>query len=223
MLIFKWNFRCRCCRCCRCCLSTLMTTGGKAWRKIVVRDTIFYFQNSTQAVAVLKIVYTNNWWTALQFISRLLNMDLWRTTTLRLLEILTSYFWHYYQFSMHLVLNTRKKSIALNRWPFLGLSQWFRIMYLLTEWEGRTGKYLARGHGVRTERSEVPAPWTRAKYFPVRPDLIQSISILLYDHRAFPFFFSFFFFNFRVIKFVMFAYVALFDRKVGIYIATKLF
>ena len=28
-------------------------------------------------------------------------------------------------------------------------------MYLLTEWEGRTGKYLARGRGVRTERSEV--------------------------------------------------------------------
>ena len=26
-------------------------------------------------------------------------------------------------------------------------------MYLLTEWEGRTGKYLARGQGVRTERS----------------------------------------------------------------------
>ena len=62
-------------------------------------------------------------------------------------------------------------------------------MYLLTEWEGRTGKYLARGHGVRTERSEVRAPWPRAKYFPVRPDLTQSISILSYDHRAFPFFF----------------------------------
>ena len=28
-------------------------------------------------------------------------------------------------------------------------------MYLLTEWEGRTGKYLARGQGVRTEGSEV--------------------------------------------------------------------
>ena len=28
-------------------------------------------------------------------------------------------------------------------------------MYLLTEWEDRTGKYLARGQGVRTERSEV--------------------------------------------------------------------
>ena len=30
----------------------------------------------------------------------------------------------------------------------------FRNMRLLTEWEGRTGKYLARGHAVRTERSE---------------------------------------------------------------------
>ena len=33
-----------------------------------------------------------------------------------------------------------------------------RIMYLLTEWEGWTGKYLARGHGVRTERSKVREP-----------------------------------------------------------------
>ena len=32
------------------------------------------------------------------------------------------------------------------------------IMYLLTEWEGRTGKYLARGQGVRIERSEVRTP-----------------------------------------------------------------
>ena len=31
------------------------------------------------------------------------------------------------------------------------------IMYLLTKWEGRMGKYLARGHGVRTERSKVRA------------------------------------------------------------------
>ena len=55
-------------------------------------------------------------------------------------------------------------------------------MYLLTEWEGRTGKYLARGQGVRTERSEVRTSCPRAKYFPVRPDLTQSISILSYDH-----------------------------------------
>ena len=26
------------------------------------------------------------------------------------------------------------------------------IMYLFTEWEGRMGKYLAWGHGIRTER-----------------------------------------------------------------------
>ena len=31
-------------------------------------------------------------------------------------------------------------------------------MYLLTEWEGRTGKYLVRGQGVRTERSEARTP-----------------------------------------------------------------
>ena len=34
----------------------------------------------------------------------------------------------------------------------------YNHMYLLTEWDGRTGKYLARGHGVRTESSEVRAP-----------------------------------------------------------------
>ena len=70
-------------------------------------------------------------------------------------------------------------------------------MSLLTEWEGRTGKYLARGHGER-------------------PDLTQSINILLYDHRSFLFFFFF-----RVIKFGMFTYVAHFDRKVEIYMATN--
>ena len=30
-------------------------------------------------------------------------------------------------------------------------------MYLLTEWEGRTGIYLERGQDVRTERSDVLA------------------------------------------------------------------
>ena len=49
-------------------------------------------------------------------------------------------------------------------------------MYLLTEWEGRTGKYLARVHGVRTERSEVRAPWPRAEYFsrPARPNSVNK-------------------------------------------------
>ena len=45
-------------------------------------------------------------------------------------------------------------------------------MYLLTEWEGRTGKYLARGPYVLTE----------SQIFSVRPDHTQSLSILSYDH-----------------------------------------
>ena len=93
-------------------------------------------------------------------------------------------------------------------------------MYLLTEWECRTEKYWAHCHGVRTEQHD-----RVAKYFPVRPDLTQSISILSYDPRAFPFslFFSFFFL--RLIKFAIgiFSYVAHFDRNVGIYLATNLF
>lgn len=47
------------------------------------------------------------------------------------------------------------------------------MILLLTEQEGQTGKYLTRGHGVRTERNVVP----KAKYFPVQPDLTQSIGI----------------------------------------------
>ena len=31
--------------------------------------------------------------------------------------------------------------------------------YLLTKWEGRTGKYLARGHDVRTERNHYKNPF----------------------------------------------------------------
>ena len=85
-----------------------------------------------------------------------------------------------------------------------------KIMHLLTEWEGRTGKYLAPGLGG-------------SNIF----DLTQSIRILLYDRRAFPFFFLLFIylFIFRVIKFAigMFTYVAHFNRKFEIYIATKLF
>ena len=74
---------------------------------------------------------------------------------------------------------------CVGSFPFLGLMlNWDNFMYLLTEWEGRMGK-ICGPRSWRTDR----APGTRAKYFPVRPDLTQSISILLYDHRAFPFFF----------------------------------
>lgn len=40
----------------------------------------------------------------------------------------------------------------------IGIIDYLRLMNdvrVLTEWEGRTGKYLARGQDVRTERSEV--------------------------------------------------------------------
>ena len=69
-------------------------------------------------------------------------------------------------------------------------------MYLLTEL-GRAGR--------ENIWPEVMAYGPSAKYFPVRPDLTQSISILSYDHRAFPFFFP-------EIKFAtgMFTYIAQF-------------
>ena len=88
-----------------------------------------------------------------------------------------------------LEIETIEVDLHKNKRLFYFVGPPFMNMYLLTEWEGRTGKYLARGDGVRTERSEVRAPWPRDKYFPVRPDLTQSISILSYDYRAFPFFF----------------------------------
>ena len=56
---------------------------------------------------------------------------------------------------------------------------------------------------------------------PARPNSVKKHFIIWPPRFSFfSFFFFFFFFNFRVIKFVMFTYVALFDRKVGIYIAT---
>ena len=61
-------------------------------------------------------------------------------------------------------------------------------MYLLFEWEGRTGKYVAQGHGVWTEHSKVRALWPR-------PYLTQSIGILSYEHSTFPFFLFLFFFG----------------------------
>ena len=48
------------------------------------------------------------------------------------------------------------------------------IMYLLTEWEGRTGKYLARGQSVRTERSEVRSPDWEPNIFPSGPTLLSQ-------------------------------------------------
>ena len=56
-----------------------------------------------------------------------------------------------------------------------------------------------------------------------RPDLTQSIKILSYDHRGFPYFLFYYFFSGNKISSGMFTYVAHFNRKVGIYITTMLF
>ena len=60
---------------------------------------------------------------------------------------------------------------------------WLICTILCTYWlSGRAGR--------ENIWLEVRASWSRVKYFPVRPDLTQSISILSYDH-----FFSFQFFG----------------------------
>ena len=57
-------------------------------------------------------------------------------------------------------------------------------MYLLTEWAGRTGKYVARGRD-----NTRCASWLRAKYFPVRPYL-QSMTLNLGHIALIPVFVS---------------------------------
>ena len=57
-------------------------------------------------------------------------------------------------------------------------------MYLLTEWAGRTEKYLARGRD-----NTRCASWLRAKYFPVRPYL-QSMTLNLGHIALIPVFIS---------------------------------
>ena len=55
---------------------------------------------------------------------------------------------------------------------------------LCTYWlSGRAGRenIWLKVMAVRNERSEVRTEWPRAKYFSIRPDLTQSISILSYD------------------------------------------
>ena len=57
-------------------------------------------------------------------------------------------------------------------------------MYLLTEWAGRTGKYVARG-----QDNNRCASWLRAKYFPVQPYL-QSMTLNLGHIALIPVFVS---------------------------------
>ena len=55
---------------------------------------------------------------------------------------------------------------------------------LLTEREGRTGKYWPEVVAVRTERSEVRTKTTEGQYSPVRPEQARLVSSLLYGTRV---------------------------------------
>ena len=55
----------------------------------------------------------------------------------------------------------------------------------LIDWAGGPdGKYLGRGHDVRTKRSDFRAPWPSAKCLPVWLKQTQSIRIFLYNHKV---------------------------------------
>ena len=55
---------------------------------------------------------------------------------------------------------------------------------LLTEREGRTGKYWPEVVAVRTERSEIRTKTTEGQYSPVRLELARLVSSLLYGTQA---------------------------------------
>jgi len=55
---------------------------------------------------------------------------------------------------------------------------------LLTEREGRTGKYWPEVVAVQTERSEVRTETTEGQYSPVRLELARLVSSLLHGTRA---------------------------------------
>ena len=74
-----------------------------------------------------------------------------------------------------------KRVVILKCKPHLiGGLQLLLCTYWLSGRAGRENIWL-EVMAVRNERSEVRTEWPRAKYFPVRPDLTQSISILSYD------------------------------------------
>ena len=66
---------------------------------------------------------------------------------------------------------TRKKNNKKKKWKKEKGKAWWSYNKMLIDWvrSGRTGKYLALGHGARTSLRSVRTPWPRAKYFPVRP------------------------------------------------------
>ena len=59
-------------------------------------------------------------------------------------------------------------------------------MYLLTEWEGRTGKYLAPGPYVLTESqifSRLARPYSVNKHFIIWPLTVENFEIFVWTHK----------------------------------------
>ena len=77
----------------------------------------------------------------------------------------------------------KSKSSAKGRWV-RRVFDLQRNNLLLTEREGRTGKYWPEVVAVRTERSEVRAKTTEGQYSPVRLEQARLVSSLLYGTRA---------------------------------------
>ena len=95
-------------------------------------------------------------------------------------------------------------------------------MYLLTEWEGQTRKYLAGGNGIRTKCGEVWVPWLGAKYFS-SSNLNSVNKHFITWPLHFSLFFPFFFFSGNKIHYRNVHLITHFDQKLGIYKTTKLF
>ena len=81
-------------------------------------------------------------------------------------------------------VKTRTALVVSARYISNGVSDFFALFMteksghmikcLLTEWEGRTGKYLARGYAVRTERSEVRTNDQEPNIFPSGPTQLSQ-------------------------------------------------
>ena len=96
--------------------------------------------------------------------------------------------------------------------------------YVLIDWVGGPDGKIFGPRSWRTDRAQRgPCAMNDGQIFshPARPNSVNK-HFIIWPPR-FSFFFFLFFSSFRVIKSVMFTYGALFDRKVGIYMATKLF
>ena len=131
--------------------------------------------------------------------------------------------WHYWGGSIISLQLGSVSLVAGRRVLIHGLSI---SCYVLIDWVGGPDKKIFGPMSWRTDRAQrSQCAMNEGQIFsrPARPNSVNKHFIIWPPRFSFFLFFICLFFIFRVIKFVMLTYVALFDRKVGIYIATKLF